>query len=454
MSGFRWSALPPELLADLAAALGIAGDPAASIAARFGAEPCPELVRLAWPALRDGWLRRDHTARARIVSALLGAGLGGAGSRQRGDARYLASCRNAPRLRGIVAGELRRAGLDPAVAPGSDTADLDIAVELAWAAFADDVGRRLVVLDEGDTVAWELPSACPVPPSVLAVRDGGRLRAEVSSNSSLPPAARLTAGQVRLLGSLGWQHPTRGADEPPDVGSANFVDDVPIEDGPLLAARLVATMREVFGVVHPAFVDPPARLEPPAWAQRGSEPGCPDPAGGTGPRGRTGEGSPACDAPGARTDPADVAVMPSSPDHLRALLHSWLTDVLGSPPPYDDDGDAVVRQGEAVVYVRVQEELAAVELTAPLMARVPGTPLVLDRVNRLNDELAFPRLVWRGGVVVLVLRVDCLPFVALLATSALDRMTDGAEALMRRLPLEVGDWAGPDPEDGRGAGNT
>lgn len=426
MDEFRWAALPVGVLDDLAAALRLPGEPAAALRARFGLEPDADFVRQVWTTLRDGWLRRDTQACHRVIGALVLARLGDPGAHARGDAAFLASCRNAPRLRRIVLAEFLRAGRgrvaheadggphgEPGGGPRDELVDaFDLDVRLAWLSWADELTAGIESLGDGEALVLLLPVGSGEGTVLRLLLEDGVPAAEV-----LPDP--LTAGQLHRLAALRWRRCSGDGQ-----GCAAWHVRAPRGAAGPLAVLVMRTLQEVFAVPHPSFL-----LTAPTAAE----------------------------IPVGELDPL-APVVPADPDHLRALMHAWLTVELGGPPAYEH-GDAVVRRGRAVVHVRVHPDLPAVELVAPLLDEVAGTPVVLDRLNRLNDRLAFAKVVWREGAVLMAQRVDCLPFVPALASAALARMTEAAEELVARLPLEMlgtelvdlpraGSWAdvlGPEP---------
>ncbi|HET7689096.1 MAG TPA: hypothetical protein VFK41_01850 [Nocardioidaceae bacterium] len=128
--------------------------------------------------------------------------------------------------------------------------------DLAWRVFAELlVDWLLSAPDEGYVImdlAWpDDPLAGTAPYAQLAIH-GHRVRSEAVSNHFLDPLFWLDAGRIAELDRLGWRAPTATMRQ----GSTNFHrnDRLPEDAGPL-ARRLVATLRNVYGVPEPCFLE-------------------------------------------------------------------------------------------------------------------------------------------------------------------------------------------------------
>jgi hypothetical protein len=102
---FSWSNLPAHLLKSLGTTLAPDGDPADSLRNRFGARPKPLFVQAAWPTLLEVWLPADPSSRQSVAEKMASLGMGrtevSIRSKQ-GQLDYLRSCRNTPKLQGVV----------------------------------------------------------------------------------------------------------------------------------------------------------------------------------------------------------------------------------------------------------------------------------------------------------------------------------------------------------------
>lgn len=110
---FAWNHFSPRLLKKLVVALNLDGDPAEALRRRYGARPKTDFIQDAWPTLLAAWLPADTAARELLVETLRDGGLGKTDASvrsKRGQLDYLGSCRNAPKLRGIVLAAFLAAG--------------------------------------------------------------------------------------------------------------------------------------------------------------------------------------------------------------------------------------------------------------------------------------------------------------------------------------------------------
>lgn len=125
---FHWRNLPPDLLAVIASSLDDSGDasagndgdghssdpaldPAAAIAEAFGPVPTDELVRRAWPQIRDQWVLPDEQQITYLTVALRAAGAARRTHEAYPEPRdFLIHVRNTVRLRAAVIGWLLEMG--------------------------------------------------------------------------------------------------------------------------------------------------------------------------------------------------------------------------------------------------------------------------------------------------------------------------------------------------------
>ena len=213
--------------------------------------------------------------------------------------------------------------------------------------------------------------------------DGWRL--EAVSNGYLDSAHRLDEVAEEALCALGWSPPTYLPGEEGADGSANWHLDLPVHDLERGAWLLVRTLREVYGVVHPAFLDSSALDLDGLRARR---PLPPRPREARDPAERR-----------AAVDALPV-VRPDDAEHLARLVRETVA-ALGEEVDDDEDGDLLWTCGEAsVAYVHVDEERPAVHLFSVLV--VDGTlpdgglaalDLVSGRLPWLAVRLAGDRLV-------------------------------------------------------------
>jgi hypothetical protein len=411
---FDWQHVPADTIAEIGVALGLEDDVPGQLRQRYGARPTTRFVQDLWPVLREGWLARDDELRDWVIAELRSARLGA--TEHTNDAAYLRSCRNAETLRRLVLAAFHVAG-DPAfyqagdgerptpaaaVEPearrhsGDDEFDLDAIVAAAWAAFAARLDDALETLDDVLVVHLpcsyrkdELEGAAPYV-QFLSYGGGALIRGEVSGNEYLDERLQLTAAQQRQLTGLGWASP----DGTPD-GSHNFYLDETVECSADVATLATRTMREVFDVPHPSFLD---------WDGATPAPGEPD----------------------------------EDDSGLRAQVDRTLAEAFQEPLIHDDDGDIPIRSGSAMVFVRVSDHDPVVELFSPLLTGAAGDALALERLNAANRTLRFGRLVWVNGVVLAHYELWCDPFVPETLLRSVEIMTNLADDVDDRLRVQLG----------------
>lgn len=293
----------------------------------------------------------------------------------------------------------------------SDTAQAWDALESALAEWLESVPPDECVILE---MPWPEEDDEGTAPYVQLHIDGYDVHSEAASNEVLAPAFHLGADRLQALSDLGWQEP--------DVAevTANFaVDEEVPEDAEDLAARLVATLRDVYGVPHPAFLEA---------------------------RGFDDEGPLSADAlpfglrlavPKARE--VDLtAVVASDADALRDLVAEVVERVTGEPAEFDPDGDIPVEAGSTTLYVRVDEQAPCVKLFAALLHGVAWRPRVGHALNNVNQRLRYARVAHQGDHLVVSVQLLALPFVPEHLAQALAAMTEMVDDLAERLQREVG----------------
>ena len=233
----------------------------------------------------------------------------------------------------------------------------DDAVETAWREFRQRLADRMAAMVEDETLLVE----------VVAEADGGSapycqvlagpdvLRVEAVSNVYLAPAFELDGRQEQALVALDFCPPETS--ELP--GETNFHVDVEQRDADRVAVMVVRALREVYGVLHPVYLD-----------AEGLEP----------------EGAVRPLPPEPRTAGPDLdeLVVPASVDDVRALVDLAVADLYDEAPEWDDDGDLGLLTEEHVVWVSVNEHAPRLLVSCMLLDEVDDTESALVEVNRLN----------------------------------------------------------------------
>lgn len=243
-------------------------------------------------------------------------------------------------------------------------------VEDAWRELRRRLADHLVEMGSCETLVVSAQVAVTEGgpgPYVMACRgsDGG-WRLEAASNAYLDAAHHLDADAEETLRSLGWSPPTYLPGQEAGTGSSLWHLDLSVEDLERGAWLLVRTLRDVHGVVHPAFLDSSA-LDLDGLRARKPLP----------PRPRSDQ------ARRAAVDALPV-VRPDDAEHLARLVRETV-EALGEEVDDDEDGDLLWTCGEAsLAYVHVDEERPAVHLFSVLVvdATLPdGGQAALDLVS-------------------------------------------------------------------------
>ncbi len=247
----------------------------------------------------------------------------------------------------------------------------DDAVESAWREFRQRLADRLAALADGDRLLVELPDdgeqragAVPYWPYCQAVSGGGRLRVEAASNVHLADAFVLDEAQHDALVALGFHAPSY--DEPDDSAdeSSNFWLDLEVREADLAAVMMVRALREVYAVLHPAYL-----------VADGLEAGAVDPADPT---------APGAVPPGPSLE---EPVMPADPDELRRAVDLAVRGLGDDEPEWDEDGDLVLPTRHGLVWVTVSDTTTRILIHAPLVDEVVDESRALVEVNLLNQRV-------------------------------------------------------------------
>ncbi len=308
--------------------------------------------------------------------------------------------------------------------------DVDRSSARAWSRFQASLADHLVGMGDDDTLLIEvevadddLDGAAPYV-QFAGFGEGTMLRGEVSGNAWLDEKYELGGDQCDRLAHLGWCPPTAGPAEDAGEGSANFFLDVELTEGDRLAVMTVRALREVFGVPDPAFliaedlVDEtrtvPLPPKPSAVAADAEEP---------------------------------VATTAESQEHLQELVDAALTQMFGSTPEKDEDGDIPVPWGSALVFVRVEESAPVVQLFGILVEGVTDLERAAFEVNVLNRDNRFLKFFLAGDRVVAQLHLPAWPFVPEHLRTMLGGMASRLDEIDEDLVARVGGRRALEPGD-------
>ncbi|WP_299050199.1 hypothetical protein [uncultured Nocardioides sp.] len=241
----------------------------------------------------------------------------------------------------------------------------DDEVEGAWAAFRRRLGDRLAALEQEESLAVVVRSAEDddegAAPYCQAMAWGGRgLTVEAVSDTFLAAEHRVGPEGAERLRVLGF-HPPSGEESP------NHHLTVDQREADRAAWMVVGAVREVFGVLHPAFLlddltaapgpDPgPEVPEASTWAVRDEH----WPTDDHGPW------------------------FPDDGEDVRRAVHRVVRDLTGDEPEWDDDDDLPLLTDQARVWVVAASSLPRILLTCTLLTDVVDESRALVEANLLN----------------------------------------------------------------------
>jgi len=243
----------------------------------------------------------------------------------------------------------------------------DDEVEGAWTAFRARLGDRLAGLEvdgvvQVDVRLGEDDDARVAPHCRATAAPGGGLVVEAVADAGLAPGDRVGAGGAARLADLGFEPPADGSDP-------HHLLVLEQREADRAAWVVVSALREVFGVLHPAFL-----------------------------RDDLGEPSRAAAAPrDAEPDPSTWAVrdehwptddegpwFPADSEDVRRALHRVTRDLLGDEPVWDEDDDLAIATDHAQLWVVVAASAPRVLLTCTLLTEVVDEARALVEANLLN----------------------------------------------------------------------
>ena len=301
---------------------------------------------------------------------------------------------------------------------------VDRITEAAWTRFRRRLADRLATLDIGDAVVVEVEDGDDdgdeggCTPYVQASSDDGRTAsAEVSSNRYLHRRHRLDKVSRGRLRELGWTRPSCSRD------TLNYSNEFDLSHADEAAVMMVRALREVFGVVHPAFLVAPLLETDPGDLPAEVVPMASRPA----------------EEPRLRT--------PEDKDELERLVDEALMPVFGHPPVRDEDGDIGVTSGSAVVFIRVLSDQPVVQLFAELAVGVTEHERARFEVGVLNRDWKRVKFMLVGDMVRADVFVPGSPFVPEHLRQALGTMCEMADKVDDDLAYRVGGRTFVQPSD-------
>lgn len=286
-----------------------------------------------------------------------------------------------------------------------DEFDLEVSIADAWVAFADRLSEVLAVMDDsGDLVIGMLHADDEgSSPFVRFSCDAERmLTAEAASNAELTEPYQLGVESLNLMSALGWNDPNVSAEHPTSCFWVRFDQ----EDSASVADLAVRTLRDVYGVQHPAFLAPDQLADVLT----------PQPQVAT----------PISDFAAADI----VACVPDGRDSLDALVEAELIQLFGHAPLRDADGDYSLRFGSTMVFVRSTDDAREVLVFSTVVHDVEGRSRAVEVLNDLNSEARYVRFQLVRDRVFVTMSVLAQPFVPAhlhQAIRAVSQVADGVD---------------------------
>lgn len=280
------------------------------------------------------------------------------------------------------------------------TKSMDEAVQSAWEQYQSALESRLAIVTDEDLI-FGVPRADDEAVFIAVdCVDTGELRAQLV----MSPGARseLLDDAWEAIQLLGWELETRTSEELATRASSHGGE---ID----LAALICSTMRSVFSVPGPEFIEED---------ELGGDHACP--AHGT---------SGGCDV---------IVDAISDSDQLRALVRDSLQCHFGRVIEPDDDGDFPVRYGSAVVWVRVESDSPVIHLFSHAVSGVRKRRQAAIEVGLLNRDTRGVTFVLQGDTVIAKADLWAWVFSGQVFRSTLANLAGAVDALDEDLSLRVG----------------
>ncbi len=283
--------------------------------------------------------------------------------------------------------------------------DFDSTQKEAWEEFSRRLDEVLSVMDATADLTISVASAsdgAPRPGIRFSVTAPQQISAYVTGSA----AGRATDREGELLAGLGWNEPT---DAEPLFHTA--VDQ---ESSAELALLSTDTLADVFGVLHPIFLEPDQLAEI-LQVQ--------------------GEWTPLAPRPLSREE---TSVRTGSRIELDHLVDAVLRREFGHPPLRNEQGDVAIRVGSTMVFLRSTPDAAELVLFSPLVHDVSGRSRACEVLNDLNVESRFGRFSLHRDRVFVQLSVAAQPFVPAHLHQALRALSQIADGIDDELASRLG----------------
>jgi hypothetical protein len=318
---------------------------------------------------------------------------------------------------------------------------LEDSVERGWDRFLDWLSDVVANMSDDDVIVVSCEAdtrddAQTRQPFVQFCAVGDELiRAEASGNRHLDPPHRLSEPQIAELAEIGYRLPSSPARALATSGSTNFSVDRTRADANEIATMSVRALREVFGVLHPAFLTFRGDARPPFG--EGPTPSLePSPRGlfALSPEGLPASGTLASQWALAESGPIAIA---ESSAHLRQLIENALVPILGRRPLVDEDGDFAIPCSGSLVFVRVVESAPLIAVFSQLARGVSDTDAACREIAELNAAVEMVKFFLVDDRIVAGCTLPAKPFVGEHLREVLTVVGKVASDFQRSLSLVV-----------------
>lgn len=287
--------------------------------------------------------------------------------------------------------------------------DFDATQQGAWEEFTTRLEEVLSVMDSSAdlTISVAPPASAEEAPSIrpgilFSMTAPGRITAYVKGHDGGEP----TQSQAEALHRLAW-------DQPND-SERRFHAVVDQEDSATLARLATETLSEVFGVLHPVFLEPDQLAEIL--------------------QGRT-DWVPLVPKPLKKDQ---TSVMPANRAELDNLVDYELAKAFGHPPLRNEQGDVAIRVGSTIVFLRSTPDAAELVLFSALVHDVNGRSRACEVLNDLNVEARYGRFALHRDRVFVQISVAAKPLVPAHLHQALVHLSQIADGIDDALANKLG----------------
>lgn len=280
--------------------------------------------------------------------------------------------------------------------------DFDQTQRTAWDEFSLRLDEVLSVMDSSAdlTISVDATADAELRPGIRFTMVGDATVGALATLSAGSP----TEAELRRMTDLGWE---RGDD-------GIFHAESSQEASGHLAELATNTLADVFGVLHPVFLEPDQLAE----ILQGQ-------------------------APWATLTPRKLSrnersLMPGSRAELDSLVDDELRRVFGHPPMRNEQGDVAIRVGSTVVFLRSTPDAAELVLFSALVHDVAGRSRAAEVLNDLNVESRYGRFALHRDRVFVQLSVPAQPFVPAHLHQALRALSQIADGIDDELATKLG----------------